>query len=77
MEYRRISNAFRVMSQEQQERPLEDDDSSTPHGAGQQQQQPQSEGHAGQGSESIMKELREWESRRASNSGGKRRPGPN
>ncbi|NNU45503.1 hypothetical protein [Ramlibacter montanisoli] len=41
-----------------------------------QQQQPQ-EGHAGQGSESAMKQMREWEQRRASNSGGKRRTGPN
>jgi hypothetical protein len=52
-------------------------------GLQQQQQQPQpqpdSEGHGGggQGSESAMKQLRVWEQRRASNSGGKRRQGPN
>jgi hypothetical protein len=44
----------------------------------QQQQQPQpSEGHGGQGSDSAMKQLRAWEQRRAANSGGKRRHGPN
>lgn len=44
----------------------------------QQQQQPQpSEGHGGQGSDSAMKQMRVWEQRRASNSGGKRRSGPN
>lgn len=41
------------------------------------QEQPQSaEGHAGQGSESAMKQMRLWEQRRASNSGGKGRAGP-
>ena len=45
-------------------------------GVAQQQQQPHSEGHAGQGSESIIQQLREWEHRRASNTGGKRRNGP-
>ncbi|HEX7887729.1 MAG TPA: hypothetical protein VF522_00095 [Ramlibacter sp.] len=44
----------------------------------QQQQQPEtSEGHGGQGSDSAMKQMRVWEQRRASNSGGKRRSGPN
>lgn len=42
---------------------------------GQQQQQPPSERHAGQGSDSILKELHEWEQRRFANSGGKRRDG--
>ena len=42
----------------------------------QQQQQPASEGHGGQGSDSAMKQLRIWEQRRAANSGGKRRQGP-
>ncbi|MBE7366897.1 hypothetical protein [Ramlibacter pallidus] len=43
----------------------------------QQQQQPQpGEHHAGRGSESAMKQMRVWEQRRASDSGGKRRPGP-
>ena len=60
------------MSQDQQQDLPGDDPSSQGRT---QQQQPQQEGHAGQGSESIMKELREWESRRASNSGGKHRNG--
>jgi hypothetical protein len=60
-----------AMDQEQQQRAPDDDESG---GSAQQQQQPQPEGHAGQGSESIMKQLREWEDRRASHSGGKRRP---
>lgn len=50
------------------------------HKAVQQQQQQQAqptEGHAGQGSDSAMKQMRVWEQRRASNSGGKRRVGPN
>jgi hypothetical protein len=64
------------MSQEQQQDTPEDDSSMLGE-SGQQQQQPQPEGHAGQGSESIIKQLREWESRRASNSLGRRRSGPN
>lgn len=64
------------MSQEQQQN-TPDDSEPASSGSVQQQQQPQAEGHAGQGSESIMKQLREWESRRANNSGGKRRSGPN
>lgn len=64
------------MSQEQQNLAPEDGDPAQNRG-GQQQQQPQPEGHAGQGSDSIIKQLREWEQRRASNSGGKRRNGPN
>jgi hypothetical protein len=46
-----------------------DDDGAKP---AQQQQQPQSsgsEGHGGQGSESVMKQMRAWEQRRATNSG--------
>ena len=35
-----------------------------------------SEGHAGQGADSAMKQMRVWEQRRASNSGGKGRQGP-
>jgi hypothetical protein len=42
----------------------------------QQQPQPGGDGHAGEGSESAMKQLRVWEQNRASNSGGKRRQGP-
>ena len=66
------------MSQQQEQLMPEDADSGA---AGrpspqQQQQQPQAEGHGGQGSDSAMKQMREWEQRRASNSGGKRRNGP-
>lgn len=43
----------------------------------QQQPQPAADGHAGQGSDSAMKQMRVWEQRRAANSGGKRRQGPN
>lgn len=64
------------MSQQQEQLAPEDSDSGGSDQQ-QQQQQPQSDGgHAGQGSESAMKQLREWEQRRASNSGGKRRQGP-
>jgi len=52
----------------------------------QEQQQPQpheehaagqgSDGHAGQGSESAMKQMQAWEQRRSVVSGGKRRNGP-
>lgn len=62
------------MSQ-QQEQLLPEDGESAQDGSFQQQQQPH-EGHGGQGSESAMKQMREWEQRRASNSGGKRRQGP-
>jgi len=67
------------MSQEQQQDKPQDDHSSCGHPRAQQQQQqqqPQPEGHAGRGSESIMKQLREWEDRRASHTGGKHRTGP-
>lgn len=65
------------MSQEQKQDKPRDDDASggKPSAQQQQQQQPQPEGHAGQGSESIMKQLREWEDRRASHCGDKRPPG--
>lgn len=43
----------------------------------QQQQQSPAEGHAGQGAESALKQLRVWEQRRASNSGGRSRQRPN
>lgn len=46
----------------------------------QQQPQPQpqpGEGHAGHGSDSALKHLRDWEQRRAIQSGGTRRQGPN
>lgn len=65
------------MSQEQQQYAPDDEPSGT-DGAVQQQQQPQpEEGHAGQGADSVMKQLREWEKRRSADSGGKRRHGPN
>ena len=65
------------MSQQQEQLTPEDGE---PTGSGpapqQQQQQPQGERHGGQGSDSAMKGMREWEQRRNSNSGGKRRHGP-
>ena len=63
------------MSQ-QQEQLLPEDGQPSQDGSIQQQQQQPQEGHAGRGSESAMKQMREWEQRRASNSGGKRRQGP-
>ena len=42
----------------------------------QQQPEPATEGHAGQGSDSAMKQMRIWEQRRASNTIGRRRQGP-
>ena len=62
----------------QQEQMLPEDGESAQKAVSQQQQQPQAttEGHAGQGSDSAMKQMRIWEQRRASNSGGKRRNGP-
>ena len=66
------------MSQPQQELLPDDGQSPPTEQVQQQQQQPQPavEGHAGQGSDSAMKQMRIWEQRRASNSGGKRRQGP-
>lgn len=43
----------------------------------QQQQQPATEGHGGQGSDSAMKQMRVWEQRRASQTGGRGRQGSN
>ena len=66
------------MSQQQEQ--LLPEDGEPQVNSQQQQQQPQThgsaEGHAGQGSDSAMKQMRIWELRRASNSGGKRRQGP-
>ena len=64
------------MSQQQEQMLPEDGQGSSSEDV-QQQQQPQAEGHGGQGSDSAMKQMRLWEQRRASNSGGKRRQGPN
>lgn len=41
----------------------------------QQQPQPQAESHAGQGSESAMKQMRVWEEHRSSHSAGEGRQG--
>jgi hypothetical protein len=61
----------------QQHEPLTPEDGQQAGPGGQQQQQePDSEGHAGQGSDSAMKQMRVWEERRASNSGGRHRQGP-
>lgn len=65
------------MSQQQEQLQPEEGQPTQPQSQQQQQPQPLSEGHAGQGSDSAMKQLRVWEQRRASNSGGKRRQGPN
>lgn len=62
------------MNTEQESQPEQHGQQSQPL---QQQQQPQSEGHGGQGSDSAMKQLGAWEQRRATDSGGKRRHGPN
>jgi hypothetical protein len=62
------------MSQ-QQEQFEPEDGQPTKDGSVQQQQQQPSEGHAGQGSDSAMKQMREWEQRRASNSIGRHRHG--
>jgi hypothetical protein len=59
---------------DQQDQAPEERDSQPVHQ--QQQQQPATEGHAGQGSDSAMKQLRVWEQRRASQ-GGRGRQGPN
>jgi hypothetical protein len=63
------------MSTEQDHAPPE---SSRPSAPVQQQQpqQPEREGHAGRGSDSALRQLRIWEERRAVQSGGKRRQGP-
>ena len=60
---------------------MQEQDNSTPEERDsapvqQQQQQPASEGHAGQGSDSAMRQMRVWEQRRASQ-GGRGRQGPN
>lgn len=65
------------MSQQQEQLLPEQGEQPQPGNTSQQQQpQPATEGHAGQGSDSAMKQMRIWEQRRASNSGGKRRQGP-
>ena len=60
------------MSQQQESMRPEDGQEATP-GAQQPQQEPDSERHAGQGSESAMKQMRVWEQWRASNSGNRGR----
>jgi len=64
------------MSQQQVPLLPEDGESGQKEATQQQQSQCQPEGHGGQGSDSAMKQMRVWEQRRASNSGGKRRQGP-
>jgi len=66
------------MSQQQEQLLPEEGEQPQKGNSSQQQQQPQpaAEGHAGQGSDSAMKQMRIWEQRRATNSGGKRRQGP-
>ena len=64
------------MSQQQEQLLPEEGEQPQQGTSSQQQQQPQPEGHAGQGSDSAVKQMRIWEQRRATNSGGKRRQGP-
>ena len=47
----------------------------TKDGTVQQQPQQSQEGHGGQGSDSAMKQMREWEQHRAAHSGGRHRHG--
>lgn len=63
-------------SQQQSDLPP-DEREAAQSGQEQEHQRPDSEGHAGQGADSAMKQLRVWEQRRASQSGGKGRQGPN
>lgn len=63
------------MDAQKNDSPPEDGDAVQPVQQQQEQSQGESEGHAGQGADSAMKQLRVWEQRRASNSG-KRRQGP-
>jgi hypothetical protein len=63
------------MSQQQEPSSPEEGQQAGPGGQ-QQQQERESERHAGQGSDSAMKQMRVWEERRANNSGGKHRQGP-
>lgn len=63
-----------LMSQQQESSSPEDAHGESPANC-QQQQQPQAGGRGGQGSESAMKHLREWEQNRAGHSGGKPRHG--
>lgn len=62
------------MSQ-QQEQFEPEDGQPTKDGSVQRQQQQAQESHGGQGSDSAMKQMREWEQRRATNSGGRHRHG--
>ena len=64
------------MSEQQEQLQPDDGESGQKESARQQESQSQPEGHGGQGSDSAMKQMRIWEQRRASNSGGKRRQGP-
>jgi hypothetical protein len=64
------------MSQQQDQLVPEDGVPTNPDRQQQQQQQPGGDGHAGEGSDSAMRQMRVWEQRRAVNSGGKRRQGP-
>jgi hypothetical protein len=62
-------------AQQQSDSPPEDRDLA-PSGPEPERQRPDSEGHAGQGADSAMKQMRVWEQRRANQSGGKGRQGP-
>jgi hypothetical protein len=60
------------MSQQQEQSSAGEPDAGAQEGIVQQQQQAQTEGRGGQGAESAMQHLREWEQRRSGNTGGKR-----
>jgi hypothetical protein len=62
------------MSQQQEQFDSEDGQP-TKDGTVQHRHQPSQEGHGGQGSDSAMKQMREWEKHRANNSGGRHRHG--
>jgi hypothetical protein len=62
------------MSQ-QQEQFESEDGQPTKDGTVQHQHQQSQEGHGGRGSDSAMKQMREWEQHRANNSGGRHRHG--
>ena len=71
------STGIPVMSQQPDQRETEDGSTSSTSTQQQQQQaQAAPEGHGGQGSDSAMKQMRAWEQRRASHSGGKHRQRP-
>jgi hypothetical protein len=66
-----------AMTQQEHSTPEEHDAAPVQQQQQQPHQQPATEGHAGQGSDSAMKQMRVWEQRRASQGAGRGRQGPN